>query len=544
MSILEQQPAKERVQTPAQIHTISILVVLLLGVFVSILNQTLLNVAIPHLMTEFNASADTIQWLSTGYMLTTGILVPISAFLIGTFSTRQIFITSMILFTVGSFICSISTSFSIMLIGRIIQASGSGVMMPLMMTVILDLFPPQTRGKAMGTMAIALFFAPAIGPTMSGWLIDNFSWRYLFYVVIPIALMDIVLAVVYLKNVTTRNRPRFDFLGLATAIIGFSTLLYGFSEAGSKGFGDTVVIASIVLGVVFLILFVIRELTAKEPMLDLRVFRYGVFTLTTVVGCIVNMAMFGAMILTPIYIQNIRGFTPFESGLLMLPGAILMGIVAPFAGALFDKIGARPLAIFGLAITTIATWEFSKLTNDTTYGHVMWLYTFRMFGMAFIAMTIQTEGLNQLPRHLYSHGTAASNTARQVASSLGTAILVSVMTTRATVHMADYQNHLTSTNPHLMDILNQIAQGLSAQLGQSLAAGHAAAQYVLYGLAMQQSTIDGINDSFMVATVIALIALALSFFIKRVKVGPARSATAPSNRPQIETSDSSAPVQP
>jgi EmrB/QacA subfamily drug resistance transporter len=507
-----------RLDESAQPRSTPILVVMLLGVFVAILNQTLLNVAIPHLMTAFNETADTIQWLSTAYMLTTGVMVPISAYLIGTFTTRQLFLTSMILFTAGSFICSIAPTFPVMLIGRIVQASGSGVMMPLMMTVILNLFPPETRGKAMGTMAIALFFAPAIGPTLSGWMLDHWNWRLLFYVVIPIAILDIVLAFAYLRNVSAPTRPKLDLPGAVTSVIGFSSLLYGFSEAGSKGWGDSVVVASICVGIVFLILFTIRELTTADPMLDLRVFRFDVFTLTTIVGSVVNMAMFGAMILTPIYLQNIRGFTALESGLLMLPGAILMGIMSPIAGALFDRFGVRPLAIIGLAITTVTTWEFSKLTSDTSYTHVMWLYTFRMFGMSFIAMTIQTAGLNQLPRHLYSHGTAASNTVRQVASSLGTAILVSVMTTRTQVHLANYANTLTVSNPSLTNTLNQLAHGLASHLGQSLYAGQAAAKYMLYGLAMKQSTIDGINDAFIVATGLTLVALLLSLFIRRVKV--------------------------
>ncbi|WP_084171373.1 DHA2 family efflux MFS transporter permease subunit [Alicyclobacillus contaminans] len=501
-----------------------ILMVLLLGVFVAILNQTLLNVAIPHLMTAFNVSADTVQWLSTAYMLTTGVLVPLSAFLIGTFTTRQLFIISMVLFTAGSFICSISPTFGVMLLGRITQAAGGGVMMPLMMTVILDLFPPQTRGKAMGTMAIALFFAPAIGPTLSGWMIEHWSWRLLFYVVIPIALIDLVMAVFLLPNVETPGKkPKLDAWGAITSIIGFSTLLYGFSEAGSKGWSDSVVISSISIGVVFVILFIVQEVRSQNPMLNLRVFRFDIFTLTTVVGALINMAMFGAMILTPIYMQNIRGFTPLQSGLAMLPGALLMGIMSPISGALFDRLGARPLAVIGLLITAITTWQFTKLTSDTSYAHVMWLYTFRMFGMSFIAMTIQTAGLNQLPREYYSHGTAASNTARQVASSLGTAILVSVMTTRTQVHYADYQNVVTINNPHLAQNLAMLSQGFAVKMGLPTAAGQSVTDYLLYSLAMQQSTIEGINDAFWWATIGTIIALILSLFIRRVKFSAVRT---------------------
>lgn len=496
-------------------HATSILVVLLLGVFVAILNQTLLNVAIPHLMNDFNVTADTVQWLTTAYMLVNGVVIPISAYLIGTFTTRQLFLTAMALFVLGSLICSLAPTFGMMLVGRVVQASGSGIMMPLMMTVILQLFPPERRGRAMGTMGIALFFAPAVGPTLSGWMIVHWSWRLLFWVVIPIGVMDFILAIVLLRNVSRPTKPRFDLWGFVTAIIGFGSVLYGCSEAGSKGWGDAVVVMTLITGVLFIALFIVRELTAKEPMLDLRVFRYDVFSLTVVVGSVVNMAMFGAMLLTPIYLQNIRGYTPLQSGLLLLPGALLMGVMSPISGALFDRIGVRPLAIIGLTITTLTTLQFSHLTNETSYNHVMLLYTLRMFGMSFIAMTIQTAGLNQLPRHFNSHGTAASNTARQIASSLGTALLVSIMTQRTKVHMADYSNVMRSTNPFLQATVTRMAQMFGGLL-QSLQAGEQAVTQLLYGVVAQQSTIQGINDAFLVATGITLIALILSAFIRRV----------------------------
>jgi EmrB/QacA subfamily drug resistance transporter len=499
------------------VHKGPVLAVMILGAFVAILNQTLLNVAIPHLMNTFNVSADTVQWLSTGYMLTNGVLIPITAFLIGTFTTRQLFIASMTSFLAGSLICALAPSFSILMVGRIVQAAGAGVIMPLMMTVILNLYPPETRGKAMGTIAIAMFFAPAVGPTLSGWMIEHYSWRWLFMVVVPIAAVDIIMAILILKNVTERHRPKFDVGGFVTSTIGFASLLYGFSEAGSKGWGDDVVRASIGIGIVFVVLFVIQEFRSKNPMLDLSVFKYSMFSLSTIVGCVVNMAMFGAMILVPIYLQNIRGFTPLESGMLLLPGAVLMGVMAPISGALFDKFGVRPMAIIGLSITAVTTWYFSRLTSATTYGHIMLLYTLRMFGMSFIAMTIMTAGLNQLPRRLNSHGTAASNTARQVAASLGTAFLVSVMTTRSHVHYADFTNIMTSTNPYLSQTLQQMGAGLAIHIGQPAQVGQHMMTLLLYGVVMKQSTIEGINDAFIVATVLTVIALILSFFLKRVR---------------------------
>ncbi|WP_374120988.1 DHA2 family efflux MFS transporter permease subunit [Neobacillus sp. PS3-12] len=494
-----------------------ILVALMLGAFVAILNQTLLNVAIPHIMNDLGVSANTVQWLSTGYMLVNGIAIPITAYLIEKFGTRKLLIMAILLFTLGSLVCSFSANFSMLMVGRVIQACGAGIIMPLLMTVFFAIFPPEKRGKAMGIMGIVMIFAPAVGPTLSGWLIGHYSWRLLFDIVIPIGILDLILSFLWMKDVTKITNPKFDFPGFLFSTIGFGFLLYGFSEAGNNGWGSTIVLTSIIIGIISLVAFVWRELTTEKPMLDLRVFKYDIFSLTTIISMIVNMAMFGAMILLPIYLQNIRGYTALDSGLLLLPGAIVMGIMSPIAGALFDKIGARPLAVIGLAITVITSWGFTNLSMTTSYGHIMFLYVMRMFGMSFIMMTVMTEGLNQLPRHLGAHGTAASNTARQVAGSLGTAFLVTVMSTRQGVHMGQYGSVITSTNPFIASQMTRIGQGLAAVTHLPAAVGNQLGAYLIYGQTMKQATIDGINDSFIVATGIAFVALILSFFIKRAK---------------------------
>ncbi|OXM88391.1 DHA2 family efflux MFS transporter permease subunit [Paenibacillus rigui] len=491
------------------------LTVLMAGAFISILNQTLINVAIPHLMSDFNVSATTVQWLSTAYMLVNGVLIPISAYLIESYGTRSLFLFAMICFTLGSAVCGIAPSFSIMMIGRVIQAVGAGLIMPLITNIFLAVFPPEKRGSAMGTMGIVMIFAPAIGPTLSGWIVQNYTWRILFYMMIPLGVLDILLAIKWLKNVTKLSYPKLDTAGAIFSTIGFGALLYGFSEAGSKGWTSLEVMSMLVIGIIFIVMFIVRELTSSEPLLEFRVFKYDVFTLSTVIGSFTNMAMLGAMILLPIYLQNIKGFTPLQSGLLMLPGALLMGVMSPIAGALFDRIGARPLAIIGLAITAFTTWEFSKLTIDSTYAHMMVLYTARMFGMSMLMMTVQTAGLNQLPPHLGSHGTAMSNTMRQIAGSIGTALLVTVMSTRTTLHLADYSNTITTHDQVLMENINQYGQQLAAATGAPAPSGLTLAVQSLYSQAATHSTINGINDAFIVATFITLAGLFFSLFLRR-----------------------------
>lgn len=402
------------------------LTAMLLGAFAAILNQTLLNIAIPKIMLDFGVSASTAQWLTTAYMLVNGVLIPITAFLMQTFSTRKMFLTAMTLFGIGTLTCALAPGFGFLLGGRVIQAAGTGMLMPLLTNVFLTLFPPEKRGAAMGTLGVVLMFAPAIGPTLSGWIVQNYSWRVLFYIVLPFVIFDIIVAYFLLRNVTKLTYPKIDVWGIILSTIGFGALLYGFSEAGNNSWTDPLVVVALVVGAVGLILFIWRELTTDTPMLEFRVFKYNMFALTTAVRSIAMIAMFAGMLLIPIYMQTIRGFTPLESGLLLLPGALIMGICQPIAGVLFDKIGARPLAIAGLLMTVWSTWEFHNLTMSTSFGWIMFLYAFRMVGMAGIMMPVMTAGLNQLPQRLNPHGTAMANTMRGVASSIGTAFLVSI----------------------------------------------------------------------------------------------------------------------
>lgn len=510
----EKAPYKP-LETGEEINRGKVIVALMLGAFVAILNQTLLNVAIPHIMNDLNVSTSTVQWLSTGYMLTNGVFIPITPFLINKLGTRKLLIGAISAFTIGSVVCATSVGFSMLLIGRIIQAAGAGLLMPLLMTVFLIIFPPEKRGTAMGIMGVVMIFAPAIGPTLSGWLIGHYSWRVLFELVIPIGILDLIIAIMWMKDVTKVSNPVFDTIGFITCTVGLGSLLYGFSEAGNNGWDSKVVVLSLAIGVIFLCLFVWRELTTEAPMIDLRVFKYSIFTLTTLISMIVNMAMFAAMLLLPIYLQNIRGFTALDSGLLMLPGAIIMGIMSPIAGKLFDRFGARPLAVIGLIITVLTTWGFTQLTMQTSYSHLMMLYIFRMFGMSFIMMTVMTEGMNQLPLNLTSYGTAVSNTARTVAGSIGTAFLITVMTNRTAFHLDNYNNIISSANPFIAEKFAQLGQGLASLTGLPAGAGQTLAISTIYGKAAQASTISGINDAFLVATIIASVALVLSLFIRR-----------------------------
>ncbi|HHD0274257.1 TPA: DHA2 family efflux MFS transporter permease subunit [Staphylococcus aureus] len=485
-----------------------ILAALLFGMFIAILNQTLLNVALPKINTEFNISASTGQWLMTGFMLVNGILIPITAYLFNKYSYRKLFLVALVLFTIGSLICAISMNFPIMMVGRVLQAIGAGVLMPLGSIVIITIYPPEKRGAAMGTMGIAMILAPAIGPTLSGYIVQNYHWSVMFYGMFIIGIIAILVGFVWFKLYQYTTNPKADIPGIIFSTIGFGALLYGFSEAGNKGWGSVEIETMFAIGIIFIILFVIRELRMKAPMLNLEVLKFPTFTLTTIINMVVMLSLYGGMILLPIYLQNLRGFSALDSGLLLLPGSLIMGLLGPFAGKLLDTIGLKPLAIFGIAVMTYATWELTKLNMDTPYMTIMGIYVLRSFGMAFIMMPMVTAAINALPGRLASHGNAFLNTMRQLAGSIGTAILVTVMTTQTTQHLSAFGEELDKTNPVVQDHMRELASQYGGQEG---------AMKVLLQFVNKLATVEGINDAFIVATIFSIIALILCLFLQSNK---------------------------
>lgn len=509
-----QTTAEDRIQTGP------LFLVMFVGAFIAFLNQTLINIALPQIMDLFQITAATADWLITIYMLVNGIVIPITAFLLERFTTRQLYLSSMGLFTMGTLVCTFAPGFNTILLGRVIQAVGAGILMPLITNVIFTLFPVDKRGSVMGMLGISINFAPAIGPTLSGWIVEHYSWRVLFFIVFPIALVNLIFSYKYIQNVSETGRPKLDVLGVILSTIGFGGLLYGFATAGTAGWGSPQVNAMLFVGAISLVLFIWRQLVVKHPILEFRIFRYSMFSLTTVINVIVTMALFSGMILVPIYMQHVRGFSPLLSGLMLLPGGIIMGIMSPVTGRLFDKIGAKWLAITGLMITVITTYALTKLDMDTSFAYVTWIYTARMFGMAILMMPIFTAGLNDLPLKLNRHGTAMVNTLRMMGGAVGMAFFVSVMTTQTAAYMREFAagQHVVST---------QAASDLSVQpatdirdltTGLHIASGNPGElAYVA------QATVMAINDAFMIATLLTILSLIFAFFIRNTRPEEAAS---------------------
>ena len=420
-------------------NVVVIAAVFLLGSFITFLNSTFMNVALPDIMKDLNVSISTVQWLSTGYMLALGIIIPFTAFLINRFKTKTLFLTSMSLFTIGTIIGATATNFPMLLTARFIQGLAGGVTVPLMQTVFMLIFPIKSRGFAMGIVGIVLAFAPAVGPTLSGWIINSYPWKYLFYIPIPFAILDIILAFFLLKNVIGGKKVSMDFLSFIASTIGFGALLYGFSNAGNYAWTDKYVYLPLLIGFIFIILFIWRQLRMNDPILNLSVFKSKTFVFSTIIVMITYSGLISSELILPMYLENIKGYSALNTGLALMPGAIVMGVINPVTGKIFDKYGARYLALTGLTILTIGTFALSFLTPETTRTYVVIVYALRMFGIAMITMPLTTSGLNSLHRHLYAHGNAANSTLRQVAGSIGTSIIITIMSKASLTS--------TSTNP-------------------------------------------------------------------------------------------------
>ncbi|OIU71968.1 MDR family MFS transporter [Rossellomorea aquimaris] len=428
-----------------KINSKAILITFMIGAFFAILNETLLNIALTELMEVFGVNAPTVQWLATGFMLVMGVLMPISALLIQWFTTRQMFIGVMTIFLLGTTIAACAMNFPMLLAGRMIQAVGTGLLIPVIMNALLLIYKPEVRGKIMGTFGLVIMFAPAIGPTLSGVIVDMLGWRWLFITVIPFSIFSILFAWKYLQNVGEVTRPGVDVWSIVLSSVGIAGIVYGFSSAGEngEGFTSSKIILIILISAVSLVWFVLRQLKLDEPLLDVRVFKYKSYARGVILFIIVIMAMFASEIVMPMYLQGPLGYSAKIAGLLLLPGALLNGLMSPVMGSLFDKFGPRKLIIPGTIVLTGVIFFFSNINEATPIWLFIVVYVLLMLSISAIMMPAQTNALNELPKNLYPHGTAIANTLQPVSGALGVSIFVSIMTQSRESFIEEYNGKVT-----------------------------------------------------------------------------------------------------
>lgn len=420
--------APTRQQGAAASGSTGIIAILLVAAFVVILNETTMNVALTSIMADFHVTERAAQWLTTAFMLTMAVVIPVTGWLLQRFPTRAVFTLAMTLFSVGTLLAAVAPTFELLLGARVVQASGTAVMMPLLMTTIMNLVPPQGRGKVMGNISLVISVAPAVGPTLSGVLLQLGSWRYIFAFVLPIAVAMLVLGRLKLRNAGEPTGAPLDLWSIPLTVVGFAPLIYGLSLIGSEApFWEPML--AIGVGVAGLIGFVARQFVLQSrdaAFLDLRTFSYGSFTVALLMMAIAMMAMFGSIIMLPLLLQKVYALQPLHVGLMMLPGGIAMGLMGPLVGRLYDRVGPRVLVVPASVMVLGVFGFFAMLTPTTPWWLIMVAHVVMSVSFAFIFTPLFTVALGVLPPRLYSHGSALIGTIQQVAGAAGTALFVTV----------------------------------------------------------------------------------------------------------------------
>jgi DHA2 family lincomycin resistance protein-like MFS transporter len=454
--------------------------ILMVSAFVVILNETIIGVAIPHFIAVFKIDASAAQWLSAAFMLTMAVVIPITGFLLQRFNTRPIFIAAMSFFSAGTLLAILAPGFDVLLVARVVQACGTAIMFPLLITTVMELVPEETRGRTMGNISIVISVAPAIGPSISGLILSTLhSWQWLFILVLPIALAALIVGGIRVQNVTTPKHTKFDVISVILSAFGFGGLVYGISNLGTAT-ADTIALTGwmpLAVGVVGIAIFVLRQLSLQKrdgALLDLRTFNSPTFTFSIVMLVVSMIAFFGTIIVLPIYLESVLKLGPLDTGLLLLPGGLLMGFLAPFVGRFYDRRGPTGLLVTGAVLTSLTLWAMTFMGPDTSVWWVFVAYLALTTSLALLFTPIFTASLGSLPESLYSHGSAIVGTVQQVAGAAGTALLVTILSA--------YQFHPTVSAP-----------------------------------ATAASTAVGVHWAFLAAAIISLLAIPPAFFIRASK---------------------------
>jgi DHA2 family lincomycin resistance protein-like MFS transporter len=439
-------PAEDAARLDPRARTV--IAVLLVSAFVVILNETIMSVALPVLMTDLRVPASVGQWLTAGFLLTMSVVIPVTGFLIRRFRTRSLFGAAMGLFSAGTLLAAVAPGFPVLLAARVVQAGGTAIMMPLLMTTVMTLVPPARRGVMMGNISIVIAVAPAIGPAVSGLVLSLLGWRFLFWLVLPIAVAALVLGLQQVTDVGEPEAMRIDVGSVVLSALGFGGLVYGLSTFGQPGGGGTSAYVAFAVGLAGLVAFVARQLVLQRSdraLLDLRTFRSGTFTAASVLMMLMMAVLLGTIVLLPIYMQSVQRLEPLATGLLLLPGGLLMGLLGPVVGRLYDRWGARALLVPGTLVTSAALWSTTLLGADSPPVRILVFHLLLSIGLALVFTPLFTAGLGALPRPLYSYGSAIFGATQQLAGAAGVAVLVSVFSVRSASLAATGMDPIEST---------------------------------------------------------------------------------------------------
>ncbi len=490
--------------------------VVIFGLFMTILDSTIVNIAIPSFQNVFGASLTSVQWVLTAYTLVQGVATPLTAFLSQRLGQKRLYLLALAGFTIGSICCGFSFNLPMLIFFRVVQGAMGAFMSPLAITLLWTEFPPEERGTALGALGIPILLAPALGPTLGGYIVTFLGWRLIFFINVPIGIIGIILGTIFLRQGEREARAPFDIPGFLCASIGLASLLYGLSEAGTDGWGSGTVLGFMGVGIVVLAIFVVVELTivnrGGRPLLDLRVFANGPFTTSLIASSLVVFALYGGLFIIPIYLQELRGLSAYQAGLLLLPQAFASMVTSVVGGRLVDKLGVRAVIIPGLVILAFALWLFTSIGANTPYGTIQIWLIIRSLALGLTFQPLAVSALSEMSPRQLPQATAVNTTARFVISSLAVAVIATLVQTQTSAHYAHLAEMVTPASP-LGQLVPEI-QALLMQQGASATLAYQTAIQYLILLIQSQATILAMQDAFRVSLVLTVAAIIAAFFVR------------------------------
>ncbi|NPV91500.1 MAG: DHA2 family efflux MFS transporter permease subunit [Firmicutes bacterium] len=484
------------------------------GGFVALLVSSSVNVALPKLMTIFGVNADSIQWVVTSYTLVSGIIVPITGYLTMRYGSKRIYILSLAIFTAGSVLCAVSWNNTSLVVARIIQGVGGGMINPVGMAIVYLMVPRDKMGVAMGVYGIAVTVAPAIGPTIGGFLVEHLSWEWLFITNIPIGLAAIFLSIVVLKETPRQTGLKPDVLGIIICTGACFSLLLALSQGTSKGWDSLYIVNLFIFAGFSFVLFVLWELIFPQPLINMRLFNNRTFCISLLAASIITVGLYSGTFFIPLYAQTAMGFTPMETGLMLMPAAAVVALMMPISGRLFDKVGAMPLCIVGFSLIAYYTYGLHNLGVDTSVSDLKWMLVKRSVGLGLAMMPLSTVGMNTIPRLMVSQGSALNNLVRMLSISIGLPCLTSIMTHRQIYHAAWLRDTVTWSSPAAIQTIGKL-KGILFLKGIPQAYTSSASLGLLSKNISLNAFISGINDSFVAAAVLMVAAIPLGLFLTK-----------------------------
>ncbi len=491
-----------------------VLIAVVFGLFMVVLDSTVVNIALTKLQAVFGATLTGVQWVVTSYTLALTVSIPLFGYLADRYGTKRIYLLSLALFTIASGLCGLSWNIGSLVFARVLQGLGGGALLPLASAQLFAAFPPNERGRAGAYLGVPVLFAPALGPTLGGYIVEYLDWRLIFYLNVPIGIVGVLIGATVLREYRAAATRRMDWPGLILSSIGFATLVYGIGEAGADGWGSTKVLSFLAIGLISLLAMVVVELRAAAPLLDVRLFRDWNFAAGNLMTWTLQIALFGALFLLPIFLQGLRGLTPVQAGLWLLPSALATMVVLPIGGILVDRFGAKPIILIGAAALALTSYALSHLTLQTTFWTLqLWLLG-RSVAISFTLQPTQVVALGRLPREALARATGLFSVTRQVVVAFGTALLSTYVQNREPLHFAHLAERVTASSPASL-LVGQITGFFQSRGVDSLDARGLALR-VLAGQLQLQAAILAFRDAFILTTGIVAVGACIALFLRPV----------------------------